>query len=300
LSIDLFDDKKVVPVGVRHARCGRPMSSADTEAVTPEVLARLSAAIDEMPSGDRPNFFAAQCVLRHLARWARSGECDDSIGQISKGTRVAERTVKRSLVALVEAGLMKNKTRGGGRNQRPTVRHLLLGPSERPELGDELGPSERPEIPSELGPYSGRIDPELGPDSPELGPSGRPTPPFPPSPPTAEVLADAAAELHCRDQEDRGGLQKWKRKDLLEHDRLRLDQLVERAAVCHQAGQTIDLEAFAHAALGSESRMRMSNPDPRLRDCDESCERCEGTGFYEAEPNRLAPCHRARQRLSVA
>ena len=98
------------------------------QAVTPAVLDLVNAAIDAMPDGERPNRFAAQCVLRHLARWSRDGEVSDALSQIAKGTSTTERQARRCLAVLEAAGVVETLSRGGGRGQsrRGSVRVLKL------------------------------------------------------------------------------------------------------------------------------------------------------------------------------
>lgn len=101
--------------------------------ITPRVVDHLKAQLPAVPRKRRPSFGNAQCVLRHLARWARRDAegcwvASDSVGQVAVGTGLTDSTVRACLDALTAAGLALTVRRGGGQgiSARGSTRVLHL------------------------------------------------------------------------------------------------------------------------------------------------------------------------------
>lgn len=101
--------------------------------ITPRVVDHLRAHLPALPAKRRPSFAAAQCVLRHLARWARrDGDgrwtSADTVGQIMAGTGFTDSSVRACLDALTATGLAITVRRGGGQgtSARGSTRVLYL------------------------------------------------------------------------------------------------------------------------------------------------------------------------------
>lgn len=106
--------------------------------ITPRVVDHLKAGLSEVAAKRRPSFASAQCVLRHLARWARRDAdgrwlATDTVGQIAAGTGFTDSTVRACLDALAVTGLALTVRRGGGHGvtARGSTRALYLDDATR-------------------------------------------------------------------------------------------------------------------------------------------------------------------------
>ncbi len=143
-----------------------PRRLTPTQAVTPAVLV---AVRDAVTPTSQTTFADAQCVLRHLARWARGGEVAEAVSQIAVGTLLSERVVKRCLRVLEDAGVARVSARGGGRQKLATRRVLWL------DWGGD-GVLRSPFEPVDNEDYSGHdVAPVVPVDTEELRPVGGPS-----------------------------------------------------------------------------------------------------------------------------
>jgi DNA-binding transcriptional ArsR family regulator len=98
------------------------VSDSHVRLITPEVLARVQAAIDGLPPGERPHVSDAALVLVSLTRWAKKDltglTVDITEEQIAGEWLLTPRRVRRALRAIADAGLIVTVRQGGGRTVR--------------------------------------------------------------------------------------------------------------------------------------------------------------------------------------
>lgn len=147
------------------------MSAKASEAITPDVVDRLVAAVEAMPARERPNICAAQVVLDHLARWHRHGDrpVTETVEQIAMARRLSARTVRRSLAALAAAELVVPTRRGGHGHGTARVLTFVPETASTSAAADDNGTRAAHGGRSAETNW-GRLDMELGPHRPELGP----------------------------------------------------------------------------------------------------------------------------------
>jgi hypothetical protein len=245
-------------------------------------------------------------VLIGIANHDGDGGAWPSIATLMRYANVSDRTVQRAIEHLVAMGELAVEVQGGGQKDARyrTNRYRVLvrcpqdcdGSRNHRSRGDVDVTPDNPGVTSttprgDAGDVSG-----VTPTSPEpfLEPSiNRAAPDIT----TATGLAHAGATMRMKEYSKHNQVRhpdKLHAKllaELLEENPARLQRLTARAAACTAAGQSLNVDAFAAAAIGEGHRAHLDtvNPDPRV--CTVTCSRCEGVGLYEAVPGGgFQPC----------